>query len=168
MSLEQAIDFALEGPTLPQEEAPTGRYSPALPSPKRRAEDSGGDLRNNLPLARSGFVGREREMAEVGRTLSMTRLLTLTGAGGCGKTRLAVEVARDLVDARPRAYPDGVWLVELASLSEGELVPGAVAAALGLREQADVPFTDALVDFLRSRRMLLILDNCEHLLAACG
>ena len=65
-------------------------------------------------------------------------------------------------------YPDGVWLVELASLTEGELVPGAVAAALGLREQPDLPFTEALVDFLRSRRMLLILDNCEHLIEACA
>jgi non-specific serine/threonine protein kinase len=103
-------------------------------------------------------------MSEVERVLSTTRLLTLTGAGGCGKTRLALEVARKLVGD----YPDGVWLAELASLTEGELVPGAVAAALGLSAQPDVPFTDALVDFLRPKRMLLILDNCEHLVEVCA
>jgi non-specific serine/threonine protein kinase len=167
MSPDEATEYALEVPPTPYEEAPADAPSPAHPPVERPGEDDGG-LRNNLPVAQSGFVGREREMAEVMRALSMTRLLTLTGAGGCGKTRLAVEVARDLVDASPRAYPDGVWLVELASLSEGELVPGAVAAALGLREQADVPFNDALVDFLRSRRMLLILDNCEHLIEDCA
>ena len=84
--------------------------------------------------------------------------------GGSGKTRLALEVARDLI----QDYSDGVWLVELASLSEGDLVPGAVAAALGLREQPDLPFTEALVDFLRTRRVLLVLDNCEHLIEACA
>ena len=76
-------------------------------------------------------MGREREMVEVKRTLAMTRLLTLTGAGGSGKTRLALEVARDLVSA----YPDGVWLVELAPLSESELVAQAVAGALGVSER---------------------------------
>src|SRR5918995_434120 len=103
-------------------------------------------------------------MSEVKRLLSTTRLLTLTGTGGCGKTRLALQVARDLVGD----HLDGVWLVELASLSEEELVPQAVAAALGVREQPDLPITDALVDFLRTRRMLVVLDNCEHLIAACA
>jgi predicted ATPase/DNA-binding SARP family transcriptional activator len=168
MSPEQATEYALEETVTSREETPAARSSSALPTEGHPVEDSVGDLRNNLPLARSGFVGREREMMEVGRTLSVTRLLTLTGAGGCGKTRLAIEVARDLVVARPRDYPDGVWLVELASLSEGELVPGAVAAALGLREQPDLPFAEALVDFLCPRRMLLILDNCEHLIEACS
>src|SRR5918997_7176586 len=78
---------------------------------------------HNLPAQRSSFVGREREMLEVGQALAMTRLLTHTGAGGSGKTRLALEVARDLLEA----YPAGVWLVELAPLSEGALVPKAVA-----------------------------------------
>jgi DNA-binding SARP family transcriptional activator len=82
--------------------------------------------RHNLPAPRTSFVGREREMLEVKRELAMTRLLTLTGTGGSGKTRLALEVARSL----PGAYPDGVWLVELAPLSEGALVPQAVARAL--------------------------------------
>jgi predicted ATPase/DNA-binding CsgD family transcriptional regulator len=119
---------------------------------------------HNLPAIRSSFIGRERELIEVQRELETTRLLTLTGVGGSGKTRLGLEVARDLV----QDYLDGVWLVELASLSEGDLVPGAVAAALGLREQPDLPFTEALVDFLRTRRVLLVLDNCEHLIEACA
>ena len=167
MSPEEATEYALEEPISPQEDTPADRTSSAPPPVERPGTDDGGS-RNNLPVTRSGFVGREREMLEIGRTLSMTRLLTLTGAGGCGKTQLAVEVARDLVDVRPRAYPDGVWLVELASLSEGELVPGAVASAVGLREQPDLPITEALVDFLRPRRILLVLDNCEHLIEACA
>jgi predicted ATPase/DNA-binding CsgD family transcriptional regulator len=118
----------------------------------------------NLPAPRSSFVGREQAMLEIERELASTRLLTLTGVGGSGKTRLALEVVRELLEV----YPDGACLVELASLSEGELVPQAVAAALGLREQPGLPFADALVDFLRSRRMLLLLDNCEHLIEDCA
>jgi predicted ATPase/DNA-binding CsgD family transcriptional regulator len=157
MSFEQAVEYALQEPAeaLPQEIASSGQ------PPEKR---SGKGSRHNLPAARDGFVGRGREMSEVERVLSTTRLLTLTGAGGCGKTRLALEVARRLVGD----YPDGVWLVELASLTDGELVPGAVAAALGLSAKADVPITDALVGFLRPKRVLLILDNCEHLVEECA
>jgi predicted ATPase/DNA-binding CsgD family transcriptional regulator len=107
-------------------------------------------------------VGREREMGEVGRGLAATRLLTLTGAGGSGKTRLALEVARSLVGA----YPDGVWLVELASLSEGALVPKEVAGALGVPERPAQPLADTLAEVLRDRELLLLVDNCEHLLQA--
>ena len=92
----------------------------------------------------------------------MTRLLTLTGAGGCGKTRLALEVARDLVGA----YPDGVWLVELAPLSDPTLVAQAVAQALGVREQPGRPLLETLKDTLRTKKMLLVVDNCEHLVEA--
>jgi predicted ATPase/DNA-binding CsgD family transcriptional regulator len=109
-------------------------------------------------------VGREQAMLEIERELASTRLLTLTGVGGSGKTRLALEVVRELLEV----YPDGAWLVELASLTEWDLVPQVVAAALGLREQPGLPFTDALVDFLRSKRMLLVLDNCEHLIEDCA
>jgi non-specific serine/threonine protein kinase len=117
---------------------------------------------HNLPLARTSFIGRERETLEVKRLLAMTRLLTLTGVGGSGKTRLALKVASDLAGA----YPDGAWLVELAALSEGELVPQAVAKALGVREQPGRPLTESLGDALRGRRMLLVVDNCEHLIEA--
>src|SRR5215218_10553129 len=109
---------------------------------------------HNLPASRSSFVGREREMLEVKRELAMTRLLTLTGAGGSGKTRLALEVARDLVGT----YSDGVWLVELAGLSEEILVPQAVAGALEVPEQSDRTLTDVLVEALRGKEILLVLE----------
>jgi predicted ATPase/DNA-binding SARP family transcriptional activator/DNA-binding CsgD family transcriptional regulator len=118
------------------------------------------DARNhNLPTPRTSFVGREREMVEIKRELAMTRLLTLTGAGGSGKTRLALEVSRNLVGA----YPDGVWLVELAPLSEGTLVSQAVAEVLGVSEWPGQPLIDTLAATLRHKTLLLILDNCEHL-----
>ena len=120
--------------------------------------------RHNLPATRSSFVGREREMLEVETELAMTRLLTLTGAGGSGKTRLALEVARGLVGA----YPDGVWLIELAPLSEEALVTKAVAEALKVPERSAEPLADTLVDVLRDRRLLLVLDNCEHLIEAAA
>jgi predicted ATPase/DNA-binding CsgD family transcriptional regulator len=107
-------------------------------------------------------VGREREMAEIGQCLASTRLLTLTGAGGSGKTRLALEVARRVV----AEYPDGVWLVELAPLSEGALVPKEVAGALGVSERPAQPLADTLAEVLRDRELLLVVDNCEHLLEA--
>jgi predicted ATPase/DNA-binding SARP family transcriptional activator/DNA-binding CsgD family transcriptional regulator len=118
--------------------------------------------RHNLPLARTSFIGRGAESLEVKRLLAMTRLLTLTGVGGSGKTRLAIEVAKDLVEA----YPDGAWLVELASLSQGELVPQAVARALKAREQPGRPLLETLKDALRTKTMLLVMDNCEHLIQA--
>jgi hypothetical protein len=117
-------------------------------SPKRdvlsigRTSNSRGTLHHNLPAQRSSFVGRERETLEVKRELATTRLLTLTGAGGSGKTRLALEVARGLVGA----YPDGVRLVELAPLSEEALVPKAVAEALKVSERSAEPLADTLAD----------------------
>src|ERR671912_427471 len=118
-----------------------------------------GSPTHNLPAPRSSFVGREREIKEIRRALSATRLLTLTGVGGSGKTRLALEVARDLVGA----YPDGVWLVELAPLSEGALVPQVVAKALKVAEQPGRPLLETLKDTLRPGKTLLMVDNCEHL-----
>ena len=118
--------------------------------------------KHNLPLSRTSFVGREREVLEVKRHLAMTSLLTLTGAGGCGKTRLALEVARDLVGA----FPDGVWLVELAPLSEPALLAQAVAQAVGVREQPGRSLTQTLQNDLRVKKTLLIVDNCEHLVGA--
>jgi len=101
-------------------------------------------------------------MPEIRHALSATRLLTLTGVGGSGKTRLALEVTRDLVEA----YPHGVWLVEFAPLSEEVLVPKAVAGALAVPERPAEPLADTLAEVLRNRELLLILDNCEHLLEA--
>jgi len=143
-----------------REEIAAGRFPQAsTPRAGPSPEEPVGTPRHNLPSPRTSFVGREREMVEVKRALAMTRLLTLTGAGGSGKTRLALEVARDLVGA----YPDGVWLVELAGLSEPELVPQAVATALGVKERPGQPLTFTLVESLRANQTLLVVDNCEHL-----
>ncbi len=118
---------------------------------------------NNLPLELSSFVGREKELAEVKRLLENTRLLTLTGPGGCGKTRLALAAAGELEELE-----DGVWLVELAPLADPSLVPQAVAFVLGTREQPGRSLTETLSDHLRTKKLLLVLDNCEHLVEACA
>jgi predicted ATPase/DNA-binding SARP family transcriptional activator/DNA-binding CsgD family transcriptional regulator len=149
------------------EEIAAGRFQAApahSAGPSTEETARGGVAKHNLPAPRTAFVGREQEMLEVKRALAMTPLLSLTGAGGSGKTRLALEVARDLVGA----YPDGVWLVELAPLSEGKLVPHAVADALGVSEQPGRSLAETLVDDLRNKRLLLVLDNCEHLIDAAA
>jgi non-specific serine/threonine protein kinase len=120
--------------------------------------------RSNLPLELSSFIGRERELAQVKQMLASSRLVTLTGAGGCGKTRLGIRAGAELA---PEA-PDGVWLVELGGLSDTALIGQSVAAALGLGEVSDRPTLDLLIDSLRSKNLLLLLDNCEHLSAACA
>jgi predicted ATPase/DNA-binding SARP family transcriptional activator/DNA-binding CsgD family transcriptional regulator len=149
------------GPTTERlrEEIAAGTLVPAHPTVAPTEEPSDVGM-HNLPASRTSFVGREHEMMEIKRHLAMTRLLTLTGAGGSGKTRLALEVARELVGA----YPDGVWLAELASLSEGEFVAQSVAEAVGVPGQPSRPLTDTLVDALRTKKMVLIFDNCEHLI----
>jgi predicted ATPase/Tfp pilus assembly protein PilF len=119
---------------------------------------------HNLPLALTSFVGREREIAEVQRLLTTTRMLMLAGPGGSGKTRLALEAAAGVLPA----YRDGAWLVELAALAESALVPLAVAAPLGVREAAGQPLVETLAAFLRPKQLLMLLDNCEHLVGACA
>jgi predicted ATPase/DNA-binding XRE family transcriptional regulator len=119
---------------------------------------------HNLPRVLTSFVGRERELEELASLLATSPLLTLVGAGGVGKTRLAQELVRE----QASSYLDGGWLVELAGLTEASLLPGAVAAAVGLPDiQASNP-TGALTEYLRSRHLLLVLDNCEHLVDACA
>lgn len=121
-------------------------------------------LPHNLPIQLTSFVGRARELAEIKRLLPTTRLLTLTGAGGAGKTRLALHVAAELLDT----YDDGVWLIELAPLADPALVPQTVAAVLGVHEQPAQPILNSLIDYLRAKNLLLVLDNCEHLIVACA
>ena len=135
----------------------SARVQPSSPRTTERQPDA-------LPLGRTSFVGREREVAEIGRLLSDRQLLTLCGPGGAGKTRLALAVAQDLVEG----FEGDVWWVELAPVSDPELVPGAVASALGVPESPDLSPTGDLVDNLKGRNALLVLDNCEHLVEACA
>jgi predicted ATPase/DNA-binding CsgD family transcriptional regulator/DNA-binding XRE family transcriptional regulator len=141
-------------------EAVVPRRAAARPSPPAPPRSVAG----NLPTPPTSFIGRERELAEVRRLLGQARLVTLTGAGGVGKTRLALEVARSV----QADYPDGVWLVELAALADPALVPQAVATALGVPEQPGRPIADTLTARLAARRLLLVLDNCEHVIDACA
>ena len=119
---------------------------------------------NNLPQQVTSFIGRERELGEIAQLLAKNRLLTLQGSGGIGKTRLSLQVAADHMDE----FPDGVWLVELAALNDARLVPQAVASVLGVKEEAGRPVVEALVKYASDRRLLIILDNCEHLVQACA
>ncbi len=123
---------------------------------------SKGVARQNLPRQFTSFIGRAPELAEVRESLADNRVVTLTGAGGVGKTRLAVEVANQLA----AEYADGVWYVDLSPLTDPDLVPTAAARALGLPDQPGHSTVDTLLRFVRDRQMLVVLDNCEHLLDA--
>lgn len=114
------------------------------------------------PLAR--FIGREGEIVAVHKLLSETRLLTLTGIGGGWKTRLAIQIASQLIDD----YPEGIWLVELSQLSDPSLVTQAIASTLGLHKEPGIILMETLIAALKTKRLLLVLDNCEHLIDACS
>lgn len=137
-----------------------------LPSPIEAAR------LGNVPIPLTSFVGRQREVSEVAQLLAPspnttgTRLITLIGAGGCGKTRLAIQVAHDLATAR--RFKHGVWWVDLSRLSDPALVPQAVAAVFGLRESSAAPLITLITNYLRTKQTLLIFDNCEHLIDACA
>jgi predicted ATPase/class 3 adenylate cyclase len=120
-------------------------------------------LPNNLPVQVTSFIGREKEIADVRTLLSNTRLLTLTGSGGGGKTRLGLQVAAELLEGGG----DGVWLVELAPIADKNLVVQTIAHALGVREEIGRPLQQTLVEHLKPRNLLLLLDNCEHVLDTC-
>jgi len=149
----------LQAQLLAREATPTAAAQPPrLPDAPRRT---------NLPRALTSFVGRAREQDEIRQLLAETRLLTLTGAGGCGKTRLALQVADMLVES----YADGVWLVELAALPpsarDRTLITAALAGSLGVQEQPGESLDKTLAAFLAPRHLLLVLDNCEHVRAPC-
>jgi predicted ATPase/DNA-binding SARP family transcriptional activator len=136
------------------EQAVLRQQVPAMPPPAR----------HNLPVRLTSFVGREEELAAAGRLVGESRLVTLTGAGGAGKTRLAIEFATGAAER----FDGGVWLAELAGLADAELVPSIVMQALGVRQSGEVAVLEALRYRLRSAKLLLVLDNCEHLLGACA
>ena len=137
------------------------QMSPALLAEPERLPDT---RRHNLPAELTSFVGRRKELLELPGVLASSRLLSLTGAGGVGKTRLALRLALALVDK----FPDGVWLVDLAPLSAPDLVAQTIATVLGVREGQQRSARDALLDNLRSRELLLVLDTCEHLIDECA
>jgi predicted ATPase/class 3 adenylate cyclase len=121
-------------------------------------------LPNNLPAQPSAFIGRARELAEVGALVESSRLVTLTGAGGCGKTRLALQVAAELLDGSG----DGVWLAELAAVTDQDAVPTAISQALRLAVDPGRSAAEALLDALELQDLLIVLDNCEHLIGGCA
>ena len=119
-------------------------------------------IHSNLPQVLTSIVGREREIAEIKRLLPATRLLTLTGTGGIGKTRLALQTAAEVLDA----YRDGIWFIDLAPLTDPALVPSALAQVFAVKEATGQPLVKTLCEYLRAKELLLVLDNCEHLLRA--
>ena len=139
------------------------RVTPADPA-KRQSPAGAWRAAGNLPPPLTSFVGRERELKAVGELLAGASLVTLTGAAGCGKTRLALECARE----GATRYPDGVWLVDLAGLNEPHLTAHVVAGAVGCRGDQPGPLLGAVTRHLAGKRALLVLDNCEHLIGACA
>jgi non-specific serine/threonine protein kinase len=158
------------------EKEPARRYQSAqelLVDLRNLARDSDGHRvtpigagggRHNLPEDLTSFVGRRDEVRHVSHLFASSRFVTLTGAGGCGKTRLATRIGADMANS----FTDGVWFVDLAALADPDLLPNVVARALALPEGLRPSFRDALVEWLRTRNLLLILDNCEHLIDACA
>ncbi len=144
--------------------------SAARPVPRRRTSGTldrqpiGNGLLHNLPLQTTSFIGRDDDLAQIRERLHEVRLLTITGSGGCGKTRVALEVARRNIDD----FPDGVWLVDLAPLSDASLIWHVFATTLKIREEPGRPAQQAVVDYLRNRSMLILVDNCEHLIDVCA
>ncbi len=139
--------YQVTGPGLPAEFPPLKSMDPR---------------RHNLPVSPTAFVGREAELAEIKDRLASVRMLTITGAGGTGKTRLALQAAAEMTDR----FEDGVWFVELAPLGATALVPQAVAEAMGIREEPGWPMVKTLVERLQDQRVLVLIDNCEHLVPA--
>jgi predicted ATPase/DNA-binding SARP family transcriptional activator len=156
------------GPELAQLHQQILLQAPSLePAPAARAV-----TRSNVPAQVTSFVGRRPELAQVRTLLARSRLVTLTGAGGSGKTRLALEAAREAL----ASFPDGVWLAELDATSDPALVPWSLACAVGIHDGASLgvggeasrPLEDKLTDYLREKELLIVLDNCEHLIDACA
>jgi predicted ATPase/tRNA A-37 threonylcarbamoyl transferase component Bud32/Tfp pilus assembly protein PilF len=164
-ALEQIIHRCLE-------KSPVDRFSSAAELSSQLAAVANGGATagrrrtscHNLPHQLTRFIGRQRDIAAIRDLLKQTRLLTLSGPAGIGKTRLALEVAADLI----RDYADGVYLVELGSLVDSALIPQTVASTLGVREERGQSIAQTTTDYLKERHLLLVLDNCEHVIDACA
>ena len=139
-----------------------GTEIPAAFPPVRSVDNP--TLRHNLPAQVSSFIGREGELAAVHALIGGSRLVTLTGAGGAGKTRLGLPVAAGLLDGAG----DGVWFADLAPLRDPDLVAVTVADVLGVRQEPGRPVLDTLVEAVGGRILLMLLDNCEHVIGACA
>ncbi len=133
---------------------------PTVPVKEKREESP----KTNLPVPLTSFIGREKELKEIARLLSSYRLLTLTGPGGVGKTRLAIQTANDLI----KKFKDGVFWVGLVGLSDENLIPQEITQSLNVREVSQEPLIETLKRHLKSKDVLLVLDNCEHLIVACA
>lgn len=143
-------------------EARSGNVTDVAAEPE--SSPSAVSVASNLPVQLTSFVGREAEIAAVRHLLAARRLVTLAGAGGCGKTRLALQVAASVADQ----YPDGAWWVDLAPLVDASLVPATLAGVAGVGQSPVEPIADTVVAYLSSRRALVVMDNCEHLIDACA
>jgi len=146
--------------------APTHLYQVSVPNlqqnfPPLKSADT---LPSNLPTQLTSFIGREKEVAEIKDLLNASRLVTLTGSGGTGKTRLSIEVGLQLL----ASFPNGVWLIELAPLADPSQIIPTMTQVFGLQEHPFGPLPTLLMDYLRDKKILLILDNCEHLIQACA
>jgi non-specific serine/threonine protein kinase len=130
------------------------------PSEETRALAFKRNAKIKIPIPLTSFIGREKELEEVAKLFSISRLITLTGSGGVGKTRLAIQVVTDVLEL----FPDGVWFLDLASLNDPALLPNTLASLLGLQESGKQPVTDLLINYFNTRTALVIFDNCEHLI----
>jgi ATP-dependent Clp protease ATP-binding subunit ClpA len=120
--------------------------------------------KHNLPNSTTSFIGREKEMKEVRDLFQKSRIVTLTGAGGCGKTRLAREIASMLVEE----YKDGVWFIDLSPITDPNFVSKEISDVLSIKEEPDKPIVDTLIENIKEKSLLILLDNCEHLIQECA
>ncbi len=163
---KELADILLEKLGIPEFERPQwilfARGLSSFPTPS--VDSLASQSLTNLPSSLTSFIGREKEQAEVIKHIRKYRLVTLTGPGGVGKTRLSIKVGEQVL----ADYPNGVWLMELASLNDPALLPQTVLALFGIAAQSNTSPIEILINFLRAKTILLILDNCEHLLEACA
>ena len=152
------------------EKKPSDRFQSAdellnvLKSSEAELKILAGKKKHNLPVQLTSFIGREKEIEEIKSLLIEHRLITITGAGGCGKTRLAIEAVTDLINE----FDDGVWFVDLAPITEPDLIPEAIAGVLKVKEEPQRPLVESIITRWKEKNVVIVLDNCEHLVEACS